>query len=530
MDEKSEIIKTQIEKLLNSPLTEESFTSYLYQLSNPYISEEVQAHFSTLALNHFKSLIDTYTSEQLIPIIFENQAFEFLHTYCVEKNLNEEDILYADLFSLLTNPVKRKAYHAFNVFQSQIDKEKELSEEERLEKLILSTLEKQKEQTEKEQVIALLKELKKECKQYFNKKEPFYFSHELSLFSLAKAFDFYELNPIQALRKTLYHAYKDCAIVSEASEKELQKILSQYGIKSIILRTEEDIEDNIKNLYKYIHTVKEVFNLNDSEVGEALLHINLVQPEDANSIKEYVKSNHKLGDLGGGYDDKVQTLVVFDNCNQEESLVTFLHEYTHFRQLIANFNQTVKKEFNLIYDDVFFKPTPEKMKEHLDRTVDFLKKFTTDTTSIKDYLIKEMETNDHSFFHAIKRKKEIKEILLLSMVDVQEVKQNWEVLYTVINNNLLKHNTNHSFEQNIWKQRDKKIKMKYWLEPIEIHARINTELYNKHHLHSTSINDKDFSTTTLERLESKIPKFNELCIQTYRDMKMLKQTPKKFNV
>lgn len=530
VQKKDDIKNTLQEKLRLCQMTEEDLTHYLYQLANPKLSDEIKIEFSKNALIHFDSLISNYPPYEIIHIAFENQAHHFLSEYCTKHHLNEQEILYSELLSLLTNPTKRKAYHAFHVFKNSTIDIVEKQKEKKLEAIVLNSLNHDELKTDEQKTIAILKALKKQCKIDYAKNIPFYFSKELSLFSLATTFDFNECNPIEALRKTLYEAYKDSALISDEEKEEIKNLMNQYGIHSLTFRTNQEMAQVLTELKHYIDSTKKIFNIEDTEFGEGQLNINLVQVEDGYSIKGFKEANEKLGQVCGVYDNDRQTLALFKTENKEEACMSFLHEYTHFRQSIAHFHKTMKKDFNALYEEVFLKPTPNKNLENIDKTMEVLKKYIKHIDPIKEYVLKEIQSNENGFFYEMKRKKEIKNLVLNSVNQFDEKIKNWELVYTIIQNNILGFNQNHSYEQNIWQKRDKKNKQTYWLDAMEIHARINTELYNQNYLHSEANQDKDFSHETLNQLNSKMPKFNQLCLDIFREMKKENQYKNKLMI
>lgn len=435
-----------------------------------------------------------------------------------------------DCLTLLLNKDLRENLYSFVSYQNETLTQKEIEIENRLEQKITFIL--NEKISALNQVQKCLKMLKKEIKKIYGNTPPHFFSHNLNLFQLASFFDETQTHDINALIKC-FSIYEINSFKPNSFEnEEIKSLMRDFEIKELIFKptNTSSTKDTIDYIKKQYELTQKVFNIEKKELGENELSLHLLPCVEKSKIKE-IKNAGNLGEIEGFFFKEHSNITLFFNSTfSEKEYLNFIHEYTHFRQKLAQFKTYLKNDFDLLYKEVFLTHTPVKKQENFEKTITFLTPFFENIQPIKNYLEKELnQSKKLNVLTELKRKYEIKSILKSTLFQDETVVKSWTIPYKIIENKLLNHNNLYSYEHNTWVQRDKKIKSVYWMDAEEIHARINSELINKNVVHANQEEDKDFSKETLEKLKTKIPLFNELCIQVYKDMKKNSIKKLKFN-
>lgn len=292
---------------------------------------------------------------------------------------------------------------------------------------------------------------------------------------------------------------------------ELEGLMNKYSLKDIVIHKDSDVNKEIEFLKKELDITQKFFKVENNNLGNNELIILLERNENL------------YQGLGSFYRD-LNIIRISEKIKHFEDNV-FLHEYTHYLQ---SYSKDLKKDFYEMQNE--FKKWENYDKkdftEYLIGILDFKNNFEQKEEISLKKLIEDNLSTDITPNETIEniRKKSLVSLneKTCSYLNEQIVDYKEEILKIIEVYYKTQKEKHLSFEQEIGLKKDEELKRKYWLLPIEIHARINQEfLVNKNKI---SINPKK-----IEKMKNLINGLNEMFIENMkkRNLKKSVQSKKK---
>lgn len=285
----------------------------------------------------------------------------------------------------------------------------------------------------------------------------------------------------------------------EVFQNKIDTIVKKYSFNSILVHKSINEKNFVKVLEECIKETKSFFNLNDNEVGNN--EINLI-------FEKKVINNMVLGEFNSANN------IIYISSGEKNQTSTFIHEYTHYLQYKdTKFIKDLKKVKELSQEWINYET--EDFAELLFNN--FKKSYgSIFITNQKDnwlkILVKLIKSSENEKIFVEKIKVKSKSLFKLDLV--YEIFKDF-----ILSNEILKinafytsqKNKDYSFEYYLWEALDndifKKNKKEYWGKPLEIHARLNEEIYNNNMNKFGNINPGK-----LKQMKIMIEGFNQLFI------------------
>lgn len=298
-----------------------------------------------------------------------------------------------------------------------------------------------------------------------------------------------------------YNKHTNKEELKSEDNSQLQDLIKKYDLKSIIIHKDRNIKQVVKIIKASIEEVQRFFKLKDEEIGNN--ELNLIFTDRKN-------------DRSGEYQiDNIAIKMFTKHLTEEEEISIFLHEYTHYLQHkdshgIQKLNEL--KEMSEKWIDYSINDFTKKLYDNF-RNYYYMEEQKENWLLLIEQTIKQAE-NGNDFLNILKDKS-VKLFNTTSEYDYfKKEDSEHEVVMVDIYLESQK-NKDYSYEHLLWKEYDnnrnlyikQKNRKEYWNEPIEIHARLNQELYFESIDQITKINP-----AKLKQMKKMINSFNELFI------------------
>lgn len=305
-------------------------------------------------------------------------------------------------------------------------------------------------------------------------------------------------------------------LINEDQVFQLKQILSKYSISNIVIHKDKDIEETIKIIKESANEIKFQFNLEDHEVGN----------HDLSIIFYHINQNQES--MLAYFYDKNKSISFCNNLSYKDNVSIFIHEYTHYLQFQDEILMKKLEELGKLSKEWISyaqKDFAENLFNYIavDYYENILHSKKVDWLSLIEYSIEKCHDGE-TLFNFIKKESSH----LFTSEDYNCFKQyNFEhaIIITDIYYQTQK-NKDYSYEYYLWENLEKnrilpsKHKKKsdsiYWNAPLEIHARLNEDLYEERTNETyTSINP-----AKLKQMKSMIQNFNEMFVSRIRENKL----------
>lgn len=300
---------------------------------------------------------------------------------------------------------------------------------------------------------------------------------------------------------------------------QLQDLINRYDLKSIIIHKDRNTKQVVDIIKASIKEIQKFFNLEDNDVGNNELNLIFA---DSQSNKS------------GEYQIESMTIRMFTKgLTEEEEISIVLHEYTHYLQFKDNYGVhklNELKDMSKQWVDYSIKDFTKNLYNNFSNYY-YMEEQKDNWLLLIEETLKQAE-NGNDFLNILKDKSSKLFKCILDSEDFKKAEAKHEVVMVDIYLNSQK-NKEYSYETLLWKEYDNnrdlyvknKNKKEYWNEPIEIHARLNQDLYLE------SINKiPKINPAKLKHMKVMIESFNELFTSKLKENQKKKIVINKKNI
>lgn len=311
--------------------------------------------------------------------------------------------------------------------------------------------------------------------------------------------------------------------------KPIQDMLTKYNLKGLVFDKNINIDTLIYVLNVVFSIIEDVLKIKSSKIGQGELFIDCSiskTNENALGIFSFEKKSLWINTNQIYLSDHIKDI---SQPELNNFISTFIHEYTHFLQFINEnpqriFENHLEKEWKSILKTINYK---KYSKEDIDNIfINFAKEI-----MLKEEILIEndkidnlkLQINDYFENHTISSLKKIKSIIIKDTTKENELFIDFKKML-----DLFKEVTKNpeAFQEEIWKNYRKVFdgeynsEIRYWSDPIEIHARLNQEVFVNESGnmldvgHFLSVDEKN---DLIQLLKPKLEKFNQLLIAHRED-------------
>jgi uncharacterized protein YqgQ len=295
-------------------------------------------------------------------------------------------------------------------------------------------------------------------------------------------------------------------------QQRMENLVNQYNLRGLYIDKSCNINQVLDNLEKAFKDITEFFQIRDDEIGQSELKISI-----ENNNKN-VSSMSK--ETTGGYNIITNTIFATEGSKISSTL---LHEYTHYLQHLA-----------YLKDRMSFTPDFDNNPEWK-----ALDEILINTTVTKEEIIQSMPEYFQGILDTVlslEQKEKVMDIAgkrLNGQYSEEQMIAECESLDIDTIYDMQFFSRNHfkdyikaalidkyaSFDYNYWYLQDKEKERGYWQKPIEIHARLNQDLFDFHSVDAT------LTRTTFNASVEALKKLNENLVRLSRENVLARSQP-----
>lgn len=256
-------------------------------------------------------------------------------------------------------------------------------------------------------------------------------------------------------------------------QEKIEHLVNQYNLRGLYIDKSCNVHQVLSNLEKAFKDITVFFQIRDDEIGNSELKISIEKNQDNISVmsKETV----------GGYNSVTDTIFATETSKMSSIL---LHEYTHYLQHLAH--PTDRMTFKPGFDnsaewkniEEILKNTVIKEEEIIQLMPDYVQSILNTPLSNKQK--KEiMDMTDKTLKGQYSEEQIVKHLESMNIDTIYDIRFFFDnKLKEYISAALI--DKYPSFDYNYWYLKDNGKEKGYWQQPVEIHARLNQDLFDFH--------------------------------------------------